>query len=107
MDSNSVSLTNLGLLLGKAEEIRKEIEILSQTFERVLDRKDATINTLISDLEEAEAQESMAVRTHLHNIDQLINFQQAQIEKVRADSFEPTGHHHRHRRHETKVYHML
>ncbi len=40
----------------KAGEIKSEIEILSQTFERILDRKMAIIQSLVQDLVEAEQQ---------------------------------------------------
>jgi len=56
----------------KSKELKKDIEILSQTFERVVDRKDAVIKSLAKDLMEAEEQYSMALRSHLQNIDSLI-----------------------------------
>lgn len=56
----------------KSKELKKDIEILSQTFERVVDRKDAVIKSLAKDLMEAEEQYSMALRSHLQNIDNLI-----------------------------------
>ena len=40
----------------RAEELRKDTEVMSQTFERVVDRKDAIIRSLVKDLEEAEEQ---------------------------------------------------
>ena len=40
----------------KAVQLHSELEILSQTFERVLDRKQAVIQTLVGDLVEAEQQ---------------------------------------------------
>ena len=42
--------------LVKVEELRKEIEIISQNHEREVDRKDAIIQMLDRDLEEAEEQ---------------------------------------------------
>jgi hypothetical protein len=44
--------------LEKAAELKQEIAILSQTFERVVDRKDAILKSLALDLEEAEIQVS-------------------------------------------------
>jgi hypothetical protein len=58
--------------LAKAESLKKEIEILSQNHERDVDRKDAILQMLDRDLEEAEDQFQMALRTHLVNIDGLI-----------------------------------
>ncbi len=45
---------------------------MSQTFERVIDRKDSIVQSLARDLEEAEEQYQVALRTHTHNVDQLI-----------------------------------
>jgi hypothetical protein len=55
----------------KAKELKKDIEILSQTFERVVDRKESVIKSLAKDLTEAEEQYAMALRSHLQNIDNL------------------------------------
>ena len=40
----------------KADELLQDTEIMSQTFERLVDRKDAIIRSLAKDLEEAEEQ---------------------------------------------------
>ena len=56
----------------KSKELKKDIEILSQTFERVVDRKESVIKSLAKDLAEAEEQYAMALRSHLHNVDDLI-----------------------------------
>lgn len=56
----------------KSKELKKDIEILSQTFERVVDRKESVIKSLAKDLSEAEEQYAMALRSHLHNVDYLI-----------------------------------
>ena len=40
----------------KANELHKDVEVMGQTFERVVDRKDAIIRSLAKDLEEAEEQ---------------------------------------------------
>jgi len=63
---DSVSFT------AKSQELKKDIEILSQTFERVIDRKEAIIKSLVKDIEEAEEQYQMALRSHLQNVDRLI-----------------------------------
>ena len=56
----------------KSQELKKDIEILSQTFERVIDRKEAIIKSLVKDIEEAEEQYQMALRSHLQNVVGLI-----------------------------------
>ena len=53
--------------------MRKDIEILSQTFERIIDRKEAITKSLVKDIEEAEEQYEMALRSHLQNEDCLIS----------------------------------
>ena len=65
--------------LAKVESLRKEIEIMSQNHERDVDRKDAVIQMLDRDLEEAEEQYQMALRSHLQNIDLLIDLQDSRL----------------------------
>ncbi|KAL7989760.1 hypothetical protein Chor_012426 [Crotalus horridus] len=69
----------------KARELRKDIEILSQTFERVVDCKDNVIKSLAKDLAEAEAQYTHALRSHLHNIDQLLKLQNCRLGYLEED----------------------
>ena len=56
----------------KSKELKKDLEILSQTFERVVDRKESVVKSLGKDLLEAKEQYSMALRSHLQNVDNLI-----------------------------------
>lgn len=56
----------------KSKELKKDIEILSQTFERIVDRKESVIKALSKDVTEAEEQYCMALRSHLTNVDRLI-----------------------------------
>ncbi|XP_036617787.1 dynein regulatory complex subunit 2 [Trichosurus vulpecula] len=63
----------------KAKELRKDIEILSQTFERVVDCKDSVIKSLAKDLTEAEDQYAYALQGHLHNVDELIALQRSRL----------------------------
>ncbi|KAG3292059.1 dynein regulatory complex subunit 2 isoform X2 [Ictidomys tridecemlineatus] len=63
----------------KTKELHKDIEILSQTFERVVDCKDSVIKSLAKDLSEAEEQYAHALRSHLHNIDQLLALQRRRL----------------------------
>lgn len=61
--------------LAKVESLRKDIEIVSQNHERDVDRKDAIIQMLDRDVEEAEEQYQIALRQHLRNMDRLIDLQ--------------------------------
>ncbi|XP_062058216.1 dynein regulatory complex subunit 2 isoform X3 [Lepus europaeus] len=63
----------------KTRELHRDIEILSQTFERVVDCKDSVIKSLAKDLSEAEEQYAHALRSHLHNIDQLLALQRRRL----------------------------
>ncbi|XP_077026877.1 dynein regulatory complex subunit 2 [Tamandua tetradactyla] len=63
----------------KTRELLKDIEILSQTFERVVDCKNSVIKSLAKDLSEAEEQYAHALRSHLHNIDQLLALQRHRL----------------------------
>eukprot|EP00112_Aurelia_sp_Birch-Aquarium-sp1_P015187 Seg3346.2 transcript_id=Seg3346.2/GoldUCD/mRNA.D3Y31 product="Dynein regulatory complex subunit 2" protein_id=Seg3346.2/GoldUCD/D3Y31 len=63
----------------KAQELRKDIEILSQTFERIVDRKEAILKSLVKDSDEAEEQYQVALRSHTQNIDKLIDFQEKRL----------------------------
>ncbi|XP_060022339.1 dynein regulatory complex subunit 2 [Lagenorhynchus albirostris] len=63
----------------KTRELHKDIEILSRTFERVVDCKDGVIKSLVKDLSEAEEQYAHALRSHLHNIDRLLALQRRRL----------------------------
>jgi hypothetical protein len=65
--------------LAKAESLKKDIEILSQNHERDVDRKDAILQMLDRDLEEAEDQYQMTLRTHLVNMDTLIQLHDSRL----------------------------
>ena len=68
--------------LVKVEDLRKEIEIISQNHEREVDRKDAIIQMLDRDLEDSEEQYQMALRSHLLIVDRLIDLHNAKIKGV-------------------------
>ena len=67
----------------KANELKKDIEILSQTFERVVDRKESVIKSLVKDLLESEEHYFMALRSHLQNIDKLADFQTERLRQLK------------------------
>ena len=51
--------------LSKVDELRRDVEVVSQAHERDVDRKDAVLQMLDRDLDEAEEQYQMALRQHL------------------------------------------
>ncbi|RMB90567.1 hypothetical protein DUI87_33029 [Hirundo rustica rustica] len=69
----------LALRRTKDQELRQDIEILSQTFARVMDCKDGVIEALVRELEEAEEQQNRALRSHLHLTDQLLHLQRCRL----------------------------
>ncbi|XP_018417380.1 PREDICTED: coiled-coil domain-containing protein 65 [Nanorana parkeri] len=69
----------------KAKELRKDIEILSQTFERVVDCKNSVVKSLIKDVEEADEQYTHALRSHLQNIDQLLELQRERLDLLQEE----------------------
>lgn len=69
----------------KSKELKKDIEILSQTFERVVDRKESVIKSLAKDVSEAEEQYSMALRSHLQNVDKLIDLQRQRLQQLQDE----------------------
>lgn len=65
--------------LVKVEALRKDVEIRAQHHERDVDRKDALLQLLDRDLEEAEEQFQAARRRHLAHVDKLIDLQDARL----------------------------
>ncbi|KAM6106288.1 dynein regulatory complex subunit 2 [Pterocles gutturalis] len=63
----------------KAAELRRDVQILSQTFGRVMDCKDSVIESLVTDLEEAEEQHGRALASHLQNVDRLLELQRCRL----------------------------
>jgi hypothetical protein len=57
----------------KSKELKKEIEILSQTFGRIIDRKDTVIKASTKDIDEAEEQYNMALRSFFEAIERMIS----------------------------------
>ena len=76
----------------KVKNLRIDIEILSQNHERDVDRKDAIVQMLDRDLEEAEEQYQMALRSHLQNVDILIDLQDSRLLALEMISRVTFGH---------------
>merc|ERR1719353_2136014 len=69
----------------KTKQLKKQVEIISQNHERDVDRKDAILQMLDRDLDEAEEQHQVAVRAHLQNVDRLIAIQRARVEGLEEE----------------------
>ena len=63
------------LRLTKTEALKKQIQIYQQNHDREVDAKDAILQMLDRDLDEAEEQYQMALRNHLMHMDDLIALQ--------------------------------
>ncbi|DBA94555.1 hypothetical protein WJX77_004903 [Trebouxia sp. C0004] len=68
--------------MAKTEELKQNIEILSQSYDRTVDRKDALIQALDRDLEDAEEQYGTALRGHLQVVDSLQDMQYARMKTM-------------------------
>ncbi|KAJ1471044.1 hypothetical protein T484DRAFT_1978652 [Baffinella frigidus] len=71
--------------LAKVESLRKDLEIMSQNHEREVDMKDAIIQMLDRDLDEAEEQYQMALRSHLQNVDALIDLYNSKVRQLESE----------------------
>ncbi|TRY93751.1 hypothetical protein DNTS_011684 [Danionella cerebrum] len=63
----------------KMEELRHDMSVFSQNFERVLDYKDNIIRSLVVDLFEREQQSELAHSSHLQNIDGLLEVHKSRL----------------------------
>ena len=82
----------------KVDDLRSDIEVLSQNHEREVDRKDAITQMLDRDLEDSEEQYQMALRGHSQIVDSLMDLQYMRMKdlhenflqnlKVLEDEFE-------------------
>jgi len=69
----------------KADELKKDIQILSQTFERIIDRKSSVIEALTNDLEEAEAQHRLVSRQHDTNLEKVCKLHKLRINALKEE----------------------
>merc|ERR550525_1012145 len=69
----------------KTRQLKKQVEIVSQNHERDVDRRDAILQMLDRDLDEAEEQQQVAVRSHLLNVDRLLEIQQSRLLALEDD----------------------
>lgn len=69
----------------KVDQLRKEIEILAQNHEREVDRKDAIIQMLTRDLDDAEEQFQTGQRTHMDKLNKFIELHREKIFGIEAE----------------------
>eukprot|EP00003_Mantamonas_plastica_P006285 TRINITY_DN15109_c0_g2_i2.p1 TRINITY_DN15109_c0_g2~~TRINITY_DN15109_c0_g2_i2.p1 ORF type:complete len:442 (-),score=177.50 TRINITY_DN15109_c0_g2_i2:16-1341(-) len=66
----------------KLNELKQEVEVMMQHHEREMDRKDAFIHMLDRDLDESAEQFLMAMRSHLQNVDKLIEIHTSSLAQL-------------------------
>lgn len=66
--------------MAKTDELKREIEIYSQNHEREVDSKDAVMQMLDRDLEEAEEQYQTALRNYMIHVDRLLALQDTRLQ---------------------------
>lgn len=71
--------------VAKTESLKKEMQIFQQNHDREVDAKDAILQMLDRDLEEAEEQYQMALRNHLIHVDQLIELQHSRLQGLHEE----------------------
>lgn len=71
----------------KAEDLRKDVDILAQTQERIVDRKDSIIQRLETTLREIEEQHQMAISSHLNNVQVLLELYNSRAQAL-EDEFQ-------------------
>jgi chromosome segregation ATPase len=79
---NKIKLLNdwkVVMRIAKIDELRKDITLYLQNFNRELDNKDAILQMLDADIEEAEEHYSIALNNHFIHLQQLINLQDNRI----------------------------
>jgi dynein regulatory complex subunit 2 len=70
------------LRLAKVDSLRRDAEVLAQSHEREVDRRDALLQMLDADLDNSEEQFQQAVRDHLRALDKLIEIQDDRLADV-------------------------
>lgn len=79
---NKIKLLNdwrVVMRIAKIDELRKDITIYLQNFNRELDNKDAILQMLDADIQEAEEHFSIAINNHYIHLQQLISLQDNRI----------------------------
>lgn len=73
------------LRIAKTEDLKKELEIYSQTCQREIDSMEAYLQMLDKNIEEAEDQYNLALRNHLIQVDKLFEIKDSRNEALREE----------------------
>lgn len=71
--------------IAKTEQLRNDMEIYSQNNQRELDSKEAMLQMLDKNLDEADDQYQMALKNHLIHVDELIALQDSRLAAMEAE----------------------
>ena len=69
----------------RAEELKRDVGVIRQIFQRKVDCKNALVSSLARDIEEAEEQYRVALRRHLVKLDDMVGFQQRRIRNLERE----------------------
>lgn len=73
--------------IAKTEQLKNEIDIIEQNNQRELDSKEAFIQMLDKNLDEAEDQFQIALRNHLIHIENLLSLQDSRIRGLQEEFY--------------------
>ncbi|XP_043224438.1 dynein regulatory complex subunit 2-like isoform X2 [Amphibalanus amphitrite] len=68
----------------KAKELIGEIETLRQVFESQLDKRDEIIRRLFKEIEDGDEQHNIAVRTHIENLERIVDGHRLHLREART-----------------------
>lgn len=69
----------------KANHLKQDISIMSETFQWKVDCKNALIRSLAKDIQEAEEQYRVALRRHMVKLNEMVKFQQKRIHNLQQE----------------------
>lgn len=72
-------------LPARADDLQRDIGIMKEVFQRKVDCKNALIQSLAKDIEEAEEQYRVALRRHLVKLDEMVAFQQKRVKNLEQE----------------------
>ncbi|KAF0976333.1 hypothetical protein FDP41_004639 [Naegleria fowleri] len=82
---SKINLTNINanwlylMRESKLKELKETIQIQAQDHDRLVDRKNATIQLMYRELDESEEQYRSALRTHMQHIEELLQLQDQRL----------------------------
>jgi hypothetical protein len=69
----------------KSEELKKEISYIQESYDRIMKRKDASIQRLHDEINEQEDQYQKALSTHMNNLDTLMTIHNSRVDALESD----------------------